>query len=210
LEESNLTKQKAGLVLLWIGVMWAVLWGVIGTISANPFLNNLTWDELNQSIWAPTAPLMMIWGLSVPLGVILAGVGILIYSGAKGSTVWKFGIGILLAFFIAMSLQLMGHFPVLFGIGGALILLLFIGVLWLWTKERIALKHSFTTAADFKLVGYVFMLIATWLVCAIAPLPFMKAYEGYTPTSPIHIMIFFVLGWLFLFLGHYESLKQQD
>jgi hypothetical protein len=71
-----------------------------------------------------------------------------------------------------------------------------------------ALKDSSTTAADFKLVGYLFMLIATWFVCAIAPLPFMKAYEGYTPTSPIHIMIFFVLGWLFLFLSHYKSRKQ--
>jgi hypothetical protein len=203
-----MTKQKVGLVLFWIGVIWTVLWGVIGTISINTPLNTLTMDELNQTIWATTGPLMMLWGLSAPLGVLIAGIGILIYSGARGSTVWKFGIGILLAFFIALSMQLMGHFPVLFGIGGALILLFFIGILWLWAKERMALKDSSTTAADFKLVGYLFMLIATWFVCAIAPLPFMKAYEGYTPTSPIHIMIFFVLGWLFLFLSHYKSRKQ--
>jgi len=203
-----MTKQKVGLVLFWIGVIWIVFWGVIGTISVNKPLNTLSMDELNETIWATTGPLMMLWGLSTPLGVLIAGIGILIYSCAKGSTVWKFGIGIILAFFIALSMQLIGHFPVLFGIGGALILLLFIGIVWLWAKERMALRDSSTTAADFKLVGYIFMLIATWFVCSIAPLPFMKAYEGYTPTSPIHIMIFFVLGWFFLFLGHYISRKQ--
>ena len=201
-------KQKVGLVLFWIGVIWIMFWGVIGTILVNTPQNTLTMDELNKTIWATTGPLMMLWGLSAPLGVIVAGIGILIYSGSKGSKVWIFGIGMLLVFMVILSMQLLGHFPILFGIAGTLILLFFIGILWIWAKERIALKDSSITAADFKLVGYAFMLIATWFVCSIAPLPFMKAYEGYTPTSPIHIMIFFVLGWLFLFLSHYKSFKQ--
>ena len=41
-----------------------------------------------------------------------------------------------------------------------MILLAFFGILWLWAKERIALKDSSTTATDLKLVGYVFMLMA--------------------------------------------------
>jgi len=39
-----------------------------------------------------------------------------------------------------MAIGLLGHIPPLFGIGGTLILLFFIGILWLWAKERIALK----------------------------------------------------------------------
>ena len=54
------------------------------------------------------------------------------------------------------------HPDPLFDIAGTLVLLLFIGIVWLWAKERIALKGSSTTAADFKLTGYVFMLMAAW------------------------------------------------
>ena len=201
-----MTKQKVGLVIFWTGVIWAILWGVIGSISVTSAMNSLTMDELNRTMWALTGPLMMLWGVfGVPVGALVAGIGLLLYSGAKGATVWKFGIGILLVLIIAMVLGALGHFPPLFGIGGTLILLFFIGILWLWAKERMALKGSSTTAADFKLVGYVFMLMAAWFVCGIAGQPFLKALEGVAPTSPVHIMIFLVLGWLFFFLSHYKS-----
>ena len=201
-----MTKQKVGLVIIWVGVISAILWGVIGSISVSSFMNSLTTAELNQTMWALSGPLMMLWGvLGVPLGALVAGIGILLYSGARGATVWKFGIGVALAVIIGMAMQILGHFPPLFGVGGTLILLFFIGILWLWAKERMALKGSSTTAADLKLVGYVFMLIAAWYVCGIASQPFLKALEGVAPGSPVHVIVFLVLGWLFLFLGHYKS-----
>jgi hypothetical protein len=45
-----------------------------------------------------------------------------------------------------------------------LIFLSFLGILWSLAKERIALKGSSTTALDFKLVGYVFMLMAAFYI----------------------------------------------
>jgi len=205
-----MTKQKVGLGLFWIAVIYAILWGaIVGWVLA-PAFRNLTMVELNQTMWAFMGPWHLLWSFGVPLGALVAGIGILLYSGAKGSTVWKFGIGILLALIIAAGvLPTLGHFPPLFGIGGTLILLSFIGILWLWAKERMALKGSSTTAADLKLVGYVFMLIAAWFVCAIASEPYMKALQGLALGSPIHVMILLVLGWLFLFLGHYKSRQQQ-
>ena len=154
---------------------------------------------------------MMLWGVfGTAPGAIVVGIGLLLYSGAKGSTVWKFGIGIFLAYIIVMALVwILGHFPLLFGIGGTLILLFFIGILWLWSKERMALEGSSTTATDLKLVGYVFMLIGAWFVCGMASQPFLKALEGQEPSSPIHVIAFLLLGWLFLFLSHYKSRKQQ-
>ena len=145
-----MTKQKAGLIIFWIAVIWAIGWGVVGSIFVTSALHALTMDELNQTMWALTGPLMMLWGVfGVPLGALVAGIGLLLYSGAKGSTVWKIGIGIFLAYIIGMTSGMFGHFPPLFGIGGTLILLLFTGILWLWAKERMALKGSSTTAADF-------------------------------------------------------------
>ena len=205
-----MSKQKVGLVLFWIAVIWAILWGVIGSVFVGSAFRNLTMDELNLTMWAYQGPWNMIWGLfGVPLAAIVAIIGILLYSGAKGSTVWKFGLGIVfLGIIIAMAVGFLGHIPLLFGIGGTLILLFFIGILWLWAKERMTLKETSTTAANLKLVGYVFMLIAAWFTCGIASQPFLKALEGEAATSPIMVMIFLVLGWLFLFLGHYKSRKQ--
>jgi len=206
-----MTKQKVGLTLFWIAGIWAILWGiVIGWIFVGPAYRNLPMAELNQTFWAPTGFGTILWGIAAPLGAIVAGIGILLYSDARGSTVLKYGIGTFLGLVIGMAVVNMqlGHFPPLFGIGGTLILLFFIGILWLWAKERIALKGSSTTAADLKLVGHVFMLIAAWFVCGIASQPFLKALEGEAPSSPIHVIIFLVLGWLFLFLGHYKSRKQ--
>jgi len=204
-----MTKKEVGLVLFWIAVIWALLWGVIGSLFVGPAFRNLTMDELNQTMWAVTGPWFLVWGIfGVPVGALVAFVGILLHSGAKGSTVWMYGIGGFLALAFSMSVGAIGHLPLLFGIGGTLILLLFIGISWLWAKERMALKDAYAAAADLKLAGYVSFLIAAWFTCGIAGLPFLKAFEGEAPTTPLHIMVLFVLGWLLLFLGHYKSREQ--
>ena len=203
-----MTKQKVGLILFWIAVIWVFLWGVLASIFVGSAFRNLTMDEVNQTMWAITGPWYLIWAFGVPLGALVAGIGALLYSGAKGSTIWKCGIGMFLAVPIVMMSGFLGYIPLLFGIGGTLILLFFIGILKLWAKERLALKGASTAAVDLKLVGYVFMLIAAWFICGIASQPFLKALEGEATMTPVHVMIFLVLGWLFLFLGHRKSLKQ--
>ena len=201
-------KQKVGLVIFWIAVIWAFLWGVLGSVFVDSAFKNSTMDEVNQTMWAIGGTWNLLWAFGVPLAALIAGIGVLLYSGAKGSTVWKYGIGMVLAVFIGMASGFLGHIPALFGIGGTLILLFFIGILWLWAKERLALKGASATAADLKLVGYVFMLIAAWFICGIASIPFLKALEGEAPATPLHVMVFLVLGWLFLFLGHRKSRQQ--
>jgi len=205
----GMNKQKFGLVLFWVAVIWAIGWGVIGSVFVDSAFRNFTMDELNQTMWAAQGTWTMIWGLlGVPLAAIVAIIGILLYSGAKGSTALKYGVGVFLGFFASMAAGYLGHIPLLFGIGGTLILLFFIGILRFWAKERMALEGTSATAADLKLAGYVFMVIAAWFICGIASQPFLKALEGETPPSPIHVIILLVLGWFFLFLGHYKSRKQ--
>ena len=157
-------KNRVGLVVFWIAVIGAFLLAVIVSLVKSPAVHTLTLEELNQTVWAPTGPMNLLWGVGTPLLALVAGIGVLLYSGAKGSTVWKFGIGIFVAFIIAFGTTVLGRFPPLFMIGGTLILLSGIGILWLWAKERMALKGSSTTAADFKLVGYVFNFMALWFI----------------------------------------------
>lgn len=71
------------------------------------------------------------------------------------------------------------------------------------------LKGSAAKAADLKLVGYVFMLIAVWFNCGIYGQLIVKAFEGFDNTPLLHIMIFFVLGRLFLFSSHYQVRKEK-
>ena len=203
-----MTKQKVGLALFWIAVIWAISWGVIGSIFVCEAIRDLSMDELSQTMWAVTGPWFLTWGIfGVPVAALVAFIGALLQSGAKGSTVWKYGTGGFLALAFSMSIGFIGHIPPVFGFGGALILLFFIGILRLWTKERLALKDA-SAAADLKLAGYVFFLIAAWFTCGIAGLPFLKAFEGEASGTPLHVMVLFVLGWLFLFLGHYKASKQ--
>jgi hypothetical protein len=202
----KMVRQKVGLVLYWMAVVWAFAWGIVASFMMAPFFRTLTFEELNRTAWAVTGPLFILWGLGgVPLAVVVAAVGILLYSGAKGSSVWKYGIGLFLGLCVGMTIGFLGYIPLLFGIGGTLILLFFVGILWLWARERRALEGSGTTAADLRLAGYAFFLMASWFTCGIASQPFMKATADQTPGSPIHVMAFFVLGWLFLFLSHRRS-----
>ena len=204
-----MTKQRVGMALFYVAVVWAIAWGVIGSIFASTAYRHLTMDELNQTMWAVTGPWFMMWAIAgVPLGSLVALVGVLLHSGAKGSTVWKYGIGAFLALAFSMSIGLIGHYTPVFGVGGTLILLFFFGILSLWKKERMALKDS-TAAADLRLAGYVSFLIAAWFTCGIAGFPFAKAFEGEPPGTPLHIMVLFVLGWLLMFLSHYKAQKQQ-
>ena len=63
------------------------------------------------------------------------------------------------------------------------------------------------TAAEFQLTGYIFLIMAMWYLCGALARPFQKAFEGSTPGSPVAIMVFLVLGWLFLFISHYQLVR---
>ena len=78
-----MNKQKVGLVLFWIGIAWTIAWEVVNDVKVLPLMRSLTLDEFNQTIWAFTGPLMFLRGTSMPLGAILSGIGILLYSSAK-------------------------------------------------------------------------------------------------------------------------------
>jgi hypothetical protein len=206
---SKMKKQKVGLALFWISVIWMIAWLIISKGLFGPLLHSLTTDEINQTIWAFTGPLNLLSGISLLLGAIIAGVGILLYAGAKGSTVWKVGIGLFSVLILALVATGINFYSApLFGIGGAIILLSFLGVLWLLAKQRMALGGSSTTAADFKLVGYVFMFMAAWFLCGKAVEGFAKGLEGLPTMSMMNILILLVMGWFFLCLSDYKSRPQ--
>lgn len=202
--------SRVGIGLLIAAAVWAIGWGIAGGLSAGSVMNSSTPVELEDSLWNVEGPLMLVYGLSPALAALVAGVGALLCARAPKATVWKAGLG-LFAGLVAATIAMQGSYlPRLFGIGGAMILLAFFGIVWLWAKERLVRRGASNLPADLRLVGYVFLLMATWFTCGIGSQPFLEALEGRDPTNPIHIMTLLVLGWVFLFSSHYVSGKQQE
>ena len=204
-----MTRKKIGLTLFWIGAIYAFILAIPLGAYLDTMIRGLTTDQLNQTMWAPSGFWFNWWGLSPPIGALVAGTGLLLYSGAGASRVWAYGVGIPLTVFVGAVLMSIGHFPPLFGIGGTVIVLSFLGILWFWAKERMALEGGSAARADLRLVSYVFFFIGAWFTCGAAAWPFFRPFEGVAPTSPIYIMVCFATGWLFLFLSHYQSRKAQ-
>ena len=202
-------KQKIGIAIFIIGVLLMIIMSGIASWSVSPTFRNLSMEEVNKTIWVIPGFLFFLWAFSVPVGAILASIGMLIYGGVKSSRIWLIGIAIFLVSFLIIFLPKENHYPFLFGIGGCLILLFFFGIFWLWGKKRFTLKGSEKVVADFQLIGYVFLLIAMWFSCGALSRPHMKALADVT-SSPIDIMIFFVLASLFLFLSHYKAARLKD
>ncbi|UCD73555.1 MAG: hypothetical protein JSW01_02645, partial [Candidatus Bathyarchaeota archaeon] len=74
-------------------------------------------------------------------------------------------------------------------------------------KKYDVLNSQERIAASFQLIGYLFLMIATWFLCGeTAPLRLL-AFAGRSPPNPIEIMVYLILGWLFLFVSHYQSVQ---
>lgn len=204
-------KQKAGIVIFLFGVLWSIVWGLVVSISITDAINTMTMEQLKESIWAPSGSLMMLWGLGgVPLGTVIAGIGLLLFTNAKGLTTLIIALGLSLTIFLVMFTGGMDLYPYLFGIGGSIILLSFFGILGFWAKKHKELEGGEALAANLRLVSYVFFLNASWFTCGKCAETVAKAFEGKEFSPPMHIMIFFVLGWVFLLLSYFQLIKKPD
>jgi hypothetical protein len=98
-----------------------------------------------------------------------------------------------------------GHTPLLFGIGGGLIMCFFLVILWYWAKKYTTLGEQERSAAELQLAGYVFLIIAMWYICGDLSRPFQRALSDQSLGSPISTIVYLALGWLFLMFSHYKS-----
>jgi len=200
-------KQNTGLVLFWIGVIFAVAFASMGTWSLMPNLRTLTMEEVDATIWAEGGPLFMLWALSVTLGSILAGIGAFVYVKTKAAFSWLTAIGVLGAVFVMVMVWSRVYNSTLFGIGGFIILASFFAIVWVWMRKYAALDIQEKSAGSFKLIGYLFWINTSWFLCGETANMHLKAFEGRPPPVPIEIMVFLVLGWIFVLIGDYREMR---
>lgn len=199
--------QKLAPTLFWIGLIIAVALASIGTWSLMHNLRTLAMEELDATIWAEGGPLFILWALSVTLGSILAGVGAFLYVKTKPLFSWLAGIGVFGAVILMVMIWTRVYNPTLFGIGGIINLVAFFAIVWIWMKRYAGLEMPEKVAGSFKLLGYIFWINASWFLCGESGKMHLKAYEGSSVPSPIEVMVFLALGWLFVLVGEYREMR---
>ncbi|MEE8192918.1 MAG: hypothetical protein V3T74_09250 [Gemmatimonadales bacterium] len=204
-------KRNVGIVMLSLGVAYMVVIGWLASWSFAATFRSQTLAEVNETVWTLSGPLFWSWVFSVPLGAVISGVGLLLFVGAKRSHIWIFGVGMLVTLSMIALLRGVPHSPPIYGIVGGLILGFFLLILWFWARKRPTLQGSAGTAADLQLAGYVFLMMGMWQACGMAGQPFYQALSSGDPMSPLSLILYLGLGWLFLFLSHYvESRSRLD
>jgi hypothetical protein len=207
--ENITNKQKLALSLFWIGLIIAVAFAGIGTRSLMDNLRALTIEANNATIWADGGPLWISWAFSVTLGSLLAGIGAFVFVKTKAAFAWLTAIGVLGAVFAMVMVWSRVYNSTLFGIGGSIILLSFFAIVWVWMRRYAALDMPEKIAGSFKLIGYLFWINASWFLCGETARMHLKAFEGKSPPIPIEVMVFLVLGWLFVLVGEYKAMQLQ-
>lgn len=199
--------QRVGSLLFWLGVILAIVFaGIVGR-GLYHNLRTLTMEELSTTVWADGGPLFISWAMSVTLGSIFAGIGAFTYVKTKAIFSWLTGFGIFGAVIVMVMVLTRIYNPTLFGIGGIIILLSFFAVVAVWMKRYAGREISEKVAGSYKLVGYLFWINASWFLCGETGKMHLKAFEGSSAPSPIEIMVFLVLGWIFVLVGDYKELK---
>jgi len=202
------TSQKVGLALFIIGAVymfglgWLYSWWVVP--AANQFGNS-----------ALPGFLSFIWGLSVPLGAFIVAIGAALAAKVERRVFWLL-ILLLLLFTAWRIVGTTGKMiPALFGIGGGLITLFFIGSVWNWAKNRPTLTGTGKIVSDLRMVGYIFFVVAAWDLCGIFGMgnyvlrPELAARFSVPISSTINsasgVNILLALGWAFTFFGQLMS-----
>jgi hypothetical protein len=198
-------REALALSLFGGGLVVAAAFTSVGTWSLMGTLRNLTMEEVATTIWALDGPLFYLWAFAVPLGSVLAGIGAFTYVKAKPIFAWLTGIGVLGAVLVMNLLWSRVYEPILFGIGGTVILFSFFALVWIWMKNVAQQDTDRKIASSYKLVGYLFWINASWFLCGETGKLHLRAFEADPMPSPIEIMVFLVLGWVFVIAGEYKS-----
>ena len=219
MKPNTIGASKIGLIMFWVGAVMVFTGGWLAMWWLFPIWANSPPEQFDGTIMAVEGPVYMLIGLSSPLGIVLAAIGILLCAESEKSRMWPFAVGVMLIALGMLVLPTLGYYPVLFGISGGLILLSFFAALWYWAKKRRTLVGPARTAADFQLVSYVFFLFVAMLMCMLLGNPFVGLYFPekvleYNGLPVLYSMgtkaaIYMALGFFFTFLSHYKAAQAE-
>jgi hypothetical protein len=198
------TSQKIGWLVFAIGAAYMFGLGWLYSWRVVPAANQFGRDALPGFLG-------FVWALSVPLGAFIVALGAALIAGIERRLFWL--LILLLALLTAWRIG--GAFsqmvPALFGAGGGLITLFFLGSTWQWARTRPTLSGGAKTGSDLRMVGFIFFVVAAWDLCGIFGMgnyvlrPELADKFSVPVSSTINavyeVLGLLVLGWGFTFFG---------
>ena len=200
--------QKIGWALFTIGGFYMFGLGWLYSWRMVPTANQVGGDAYSNLLG-------FIWALSVPLGAFIVAIGAALMAKVERRVIWM----LIMLVLIFTTWRIIGTtnkmVPALFGIGGGLITLFFIGSTWQWAKIRPMLSGATKTGSDLRMVGLIFFVVAAWDLCGIFGIAnFVLRPEladrfavpvSSTINSASSVNILLALGWGFTFFGQLLS-----
>ena len=214
IQESGRKRRIAGTAIIGVGVLFLV-YGIVAACLMIPGYREMAeayWDTLD-----PAGLIMArIWGISMPLGVVLTFIGSSLVGNVKAGLIWILTAGGL----TMLALIIISPFPstssIFFGISGSVITLLWLGIVVIWGRRRVSCTNEEAAVTDLRMLGYMFFALATWFICGISTMHTFLFYPDEIAYLQIQenaigiiylVMSFLVLGWFFTFLGQYKGKK---
>jgi hypothetical protein len=202
------TSQKVGLALFIIGAVYMFGLGWLYSWRVVPAANQVGSD-------AYSSLLGFIWALSVPLGAFIVVIGAALAARVERRVFWLLILLLVLFTFWRIAGTTDHMIPALFGVGGGLITLFFLGSVWHWAKTRPMRIGVAKTASDLRMVGFIFFVVAAWDLCGIFGIAnYVLSPEladkfsvpiSSTINSASSVNILLVLGWAFTYFGQQVS-----
>ncbi len=212
MKKNSSISQKIGWIVFGIGVIYMLGLGWLYSWRMVP--------AANQSGAEAIANLFgLVWALSVPAGAFVVVIGAALIARVERLTF----LLLILIVIITVAWRVLGTtsqlVPALFGIGGGLITLFFLGSAWNWARVRPRLSGAARTGSDLGMLGRVFFVLAAWDLCGIFGIgnfvlrpdlaeKFAVPF-GSTINSASGVLILLVLGWGFNFFGQLISRRVQ-
>ena len=200
--------QKIGWVIFMIGAVYMIGLGWLYSWRVVPAANQYGSD-------AYSSLLGFVWALSVPLGAFVVAIGAALSAKVERRVFWLLILLVLLFTAWRISGTTSQMIPALFGVGGGLITLFFIGSVWQWARIRPTLTGEGKIGSDLRMVGYIFFVVAAWDLCGIFGIgnyvlrPEMADKFSIPISSTINsassVNILLALGWGFTYFGQLVS-----
>jgi drug/metabolite transporter superfamily protein YnfA len=204
-----MTRQKIGKFVFWIGVV-CMLAAYIGLWVGNPIHRGSTPAELEGSTWSSKGLLFIIRGQIQILGIFLPLIGALVYSGKKKSLFWLWGLVPMAAFLSLVTFNPTHIYPALYGAGGGIMVLCYLGILWSWLKTYKIYEGKARTGRHIQLLGFSFLFVTSLFLCLYIGQPYLKGIADLPRIGGESLLITFTAAWVLLAVGQYISGKEKN
>lgn len=212
MKSNTSTSQKIGWMIFAIGGVYMLGLGWLYSWWVVPAANQLGSNALSGLLG-------IIWALSVPLGAFIVAIGATLIARVERRVLWL----LILVLVLVATWRNIGTTsqmtPALFGVGGGLITVFFIGSTWQWARTRPTLTGAAKTGSDLRMIGFIFFILAAWDLCGIFGMGnYVLRPEladkfsvpiGSTIDAASGVMVLLVLGWGLTFFGQLLSRQVQ-